>query len=321
MSRKSHITITDVARTANVSRTLVSFVLNGRNDVAPATRARILQAIEDLGYRPNAVARNLAKMRAGAIGIVGEMEAYQDALGMQFLAAILSKTAELNQRVMLIPPDERQIQEVAQDHAVDGIIFLDQHVADPWMAYLHELDMPAVGLWENLQEGILQGALEELALHLESRGHQRVICLCGPADKLFVNMFKQTVIDILSTYGMTATTYHCPPHTEAKMAQVIARESRENRATVIVASSDQLAINALHSLHAARLHVPNDCAVTGFGDIPSAQWVQPPLTTIRVPVKTLAAGAVASVLKQEIPEEEHGLPKTPGGRLIVRRSC
>ena len=72
MPGNRHVTIADVARTANVSRALVSFVLNGRKDVAPATRIRILQAIEELGYRPNAVARNLATKRAGAIGIVSD---------------------------------------------------------------------------------------------------------------------------------------------------------------------------------------------------------------------------------------------------------
>ena len=123
MSRNKRVTIADVARTANVSRSLVSFVLNGRlKDVAPATRIRIQQAIDELGYRPNAIARNLATKRAGAIGIVCDMEIYQDALGMQFLAAILTTAVELGQRVMLIPAVDQQIQEVAQDQAVDGII-------------------------------------------------------------------------------------------------------------------------------------------------------------------------------------------------------
>src|SRR2546428_10125721 len=108
MPKDRHITIADVARDANVSRTLVSFVLNGRKDVAPATRARIQQAIEELGYRPNAVARNLAMKRAGAIGIVCEMETYQDPLYMQFLAAISTTASELERRVMLIPADDRQ---------------------------------------------------------------------------------------------------------------------------------------------------------------------------------------------------------------------
>ena len=99
---------------ANVSRALVSFVLNGRlKDVTPATRIRIQQAIDELGYRPNAIARNLATKRAGAIGIVCDMDAYQDALGMQFLAAILTTAVELGQRVMLIPAVDQQIQEVA----------------------------------------------------------------------------------------------------------------------------------------------------------------------------------------------------------------
>jgi LacI family transcriptional regulator len=63
MAGNRHVTIADVARAANVLRTLVSFVLNGRTDVAPGTRTRILQAIEELGYRPNAIARNLATKR------------------------------------------------------------------------------------------------------------------------------------------------------------------------------------------------------------------------------------------------------------------
>src|SRR5437667_673459 len=126
------ITIADVARTANVSRSLVSFVLNGRNkDVAPATRVRILQTIEELGYRPNAVARNLARKRSGTIGIVCDMETYQDPLDMQFLAAILTTASQMERRVMLIPADDRQIQEVAEDYAVDGIIFLDERECDP----------------------------------------------------------------------------------------------------------------------------------------------------------------------------------------------
>jgi hypothetical protein len=67
MSRNKRVTIADVARTANVSRALVSFVLNGRlKDVAPATRVRIQQAIDELGYRPDAIARNLETKRAGA---------------------------------------------------------------------------------------------------------------------------------------------------------------------------------------------------------------------------------------------------------------
>src|SRR5258708_18492690 len=88
MSGDRHITITDVARAANVSRTLVSFDLNGRNAVAPATRVRIQQAIEELGYRPNAVARYLAKKRAGPIGIVCTMHTYPYPIFMQVLASV-----------------------------------------------------------------------------------------------------------------------------------------------------------------------------------------------------------------------------------------
>ena len=321
MSRNKHVTIADVARTANVSRSLVSFFLNGRNDVAPATRVRIQQAIDELGYRPNAVARNLATRRAGAIGIVCDMETYQDALGMQFLAAILTTAVELGKRVMLIPADDQQIQEVAQDHAVDGIIFLDERVSDPSIAHLLETGFPVAGLWDDYLDVILQKGIEELALHLESRGHQRAVCLCESTDKLFVTKYKQIVTATLQEYAIESTTYYSPPYTEAEVAHTVARAGEGKRASVIIASSDRLAINAIHGLHAARLRVPDDCAVSGFGDIPSAQWVQPPLTTIRVPVKALASWAVTRIFQEEGADKQQALPSVPGSRLVVRRSC
>ena len=322
MPKDRHATIADVARTANVSRTLVSFVLNGRKDVAPATRVRILQAIEELGYRPNAVARNLAMKRAGAIGIVCDMEAYQDPLDMQFLAAILTTTPEMGQRVMLIPTDDRQIQEVAQDHAVDGMIFLDERVSDPRIAQLLEMGIPAAGLWgDHLDTGLRTG-FEELALHLESRGLQRAVCLCGPCDKLFVTKFRQVLTDTLQEHGIAVdTVYHCPPDTETEAARAVTHKLKGYGPTVIVASSDKLAINAIHGLHAMRLRVPDDCAVTGFGDVPAAQWVQPPLTTIRVPVKAMAVWALTSVFKEEGTDKPEILHSGVGSRLIVRRSC
>ncbi|MFL5629466.1 MAG: LacI family DNA-binding transcriptional regulator [Ktedonobacteraceae bacterium] len=321
MPKNRHITITDVARAANVSRTLVSFVLTDRKEVAPATRARILQAIEELGYRPNSVARNLATKRAGAIGIVCDMETYQDPLDMQFLAAILTTASEMEQRVMLIPSDDRRIQEVAQDHAVDGIIFIDERVSDQRISHLLEMGLPAIGLWGDHIDAPLRQGLDELALHLESRGLQHVVCLCGSCDKLFVTKFKQHLTATLQEYNIAPTVYHCPPDTETEAMQAVELALKRNRATVIVASSDKLAINAIHALHAARLQIPNDCAVTGFGDAPTALWVQPTLTTIRVPVRAMALWAIDKVFKEEETDKQQAQHPAVSYRLIVRRSC
>ena len=320
--RRKLITIRDVAERAGVSMSTVSHVLN-RNDhhVSAARREMILAAVEELGYRPNTVARNLATRRAGAIGIVCNIATDPDSLDMAFLAAILTTVSEMGRRVMLIPADDQQIQEVALDHAVDGMVFLDERVSDPRIADLLEMGMPAGGLWSNhLAAALYQGG-EELALHLESRGHQRVICMCGPSDELFVAKFKRMVADTLQAYGIALTFYHCPPNTEAEIAQSIAHEAREQRATAIIASSDKLAINAIRGLHLARLRVPEDCAVTGFGDVSAAQWVQPPLTTIRVPVSAVARWAVSQVLSDGLLDDRQAMNGVASGRLIVRRSC
>jgi DNA-binding LacI/PurR family transcriptional regulator len=242
---------------------------------------------------------------------------------MQFLAAMLTLVVEMGYRVMLFPSDEQQIREVAQDHAVDGIIFLDEYVADPRIAHLLDLEVPAIGLWKDHLDSVLCSAIEELALHLESRGHQHVVCLCGPQNKLFVEKFQQIVADTLQKHAIATTVLYCPPHSEAEVALAIAHEMKQEHVTAVVASSDKLAIHALHGLHAARLRVPDDCAIVGFGDVPSAQWVQPPLTTIRVPVKAMAQWAVAHVLQND--ETDNQPPPLPQntlvGRLVVRRSC
>src|SRR5260370_37086989 len=97
------------------------------------------------------------------------METYQDPLDMQFVAAILTTVSEMGLRVMLIPADDRQIQEVARDRAVDGIIFLDERVSDPRIARLLEMGIPAVELWEDPLDAELRRGVKELALHLTPR--------------------------------------------------------------------------------------------------------------------------------------------------------
>jgi DNA-binding LacI/PurR family transcriptional regulator len=239
---------------------------------------------------------------------------------MQFLAAILTTASQMDRRVMLIPADDRQIQEVAEDYAVDGIIFLDERESDPRIIHLLDMGFPAVGLWDEHWDAALRKGFEELALHLESRGQQRVVCLCEQGDKLFVTKFKHTLTGTLQEHGITAIAYHCQSDTEAEVTQAIAQALKQNLATAIIASSDKLAIDAIHALHAMRLRVPDDCAVTGFGDVPASQWVQPPLTTIRVPVKAMAVWAVITVSKEEGTDKLQ-TPHNVGSRLIVRRSC
>jgi DNA-binding LacI/PurR family transcriptional regulator len=185
---------------------------------------------------------------------------------------------------------------------------------------LLEMGIPTAGLWRDHLDGALQRGFEELALHLESRGIQRVVCLCGPREKLFVTKFKQTLTDTLQEHDIITAAYHCPPDTEAEVTRTIAYELKRDGITAIVASSDKLAINAIHGLHVARLRVPDDCAVVGFGDVPTAQWVQPALTTIRVPVRAMALWATAKVFKEETDQQliQHTAASC---RLIVRRSC
>lgn len=131
--------------------------------------------------------------------------------------------------MVLIPTDERIIQEVARDHAVDGIIFLDELVSDPRIEHLLAMGIPARGVWEDHQEVGLRQGLGEPALHLESRGLQQAMCLCGPHDKLFVTKVKQYLADTLQESHIATTFYHCPPGSAAEVAAVIVYLSGQTR--------------------------------------------------------------------------------------------
>jgi LacI family transcriptional regulator len=167
-------------------------------------------------------------------------------------------------------------------------------------------------------------AIEELAYRPNAVARnlaKRRAGASGPDDKLFSTKFERMTTTILQEHEIATSSFFCPPQTETGVARALAREVTDNRATVIIASSDKLAINTIHGLYAACLRVPDDCAVTGFGDIPPAQWVQPSLTTLRIPVKALADKIVTELFKEETLNQPAVPRDMPGGRLVVRRSC
>src|SRR5260370_27940546 len=96
---------------------------------------------------------------------------------------------------------------------------------------------------------------------------------------MFVTKFKQILTDTLQENDIAVTRAHyCPPDTEVEAVHAFAGELKREGATVMVASSHKLAINAIHALHSPPLPVPDDCALTGFGAVPAAPSAQPTLT-------------------------------------------
>ncbi len=154
MRKRRRATIVDVARHAGVSKGLVSFVVNDRPGVAPATRERILESVRELGWHPSQTARSLATERADAVGFVlarpAELLA-ADPFFPAFVAGIESELSARNASLVLqvvadLDAELEVYRRMAADHRVDGVLLADLRVDDPRPSVLAELGLPAVTL-------------------------------------------------------------------------------------------------------------------------------------------------------------------------------
>lgn len=310
MKRGKSVTIRDVAEAANVSRTLVSFVLNGRTDVASQTRERILQAIEELGYRPSRLARNLARKSSGAVGLVLPF-GHPDALTMQILGALLDAMAGTQLRLMVLRADYRDLLEALDEQTVDALFFTDIDSRNPELARLHEHSVSTASIWDFLTEQALADGFSQLAQHLSIRGHNEVVV--AATGEHLTGIMRPTLTDVFQRSGVTILDWHYGASTEERAMQAVEAMIDTTRASAIVTLSDAIALGIVQGLRHRRLRIPEDIAVTGFGDIPNARWSVPSLTTIRVPFDDLAKNAIMS-----LSDDHH---QVPACRLIVRRSC
>ncbi|MBM0255684.1 LacI family DNA-binding transcriptional regulator [Micromonospora sp. 4G55] len=188
-------TIIDVARAAGVSKGAVSFALNGRPGVAEETRRRILAVAKELGWTPSHRARALSTSRAFAVGLV--LARPPELLGADpffpaFIAGVERVLAEQSQALVLQVVTSQRAEEdgyrrLAADGRVDGVFLLDLRVADPRIALLEELGLPAVTLGRPDVASPFPAVLVDdrpgiaaAVRHLVELGHRHVAHVAGP---------------------------------------------------------------------------------------------------------------------------------------------
>jgi DNA-binding LacI/PurR family transcriptional regulator len=331
-------TSADVATEAGVSRTTVSFVLNGRTDIKiPAgTRERVLDAAERLGYHPHAPARQLAGGRSHILALVLRQTPEQiaaDAVLAETLRGLASAARAEGFRVMVEPlspdgPDPSYAGLLRAQHA-DGLVISGPRVDDPQLRALVRDGFPVV----------LQGALPDLEVtsvdvdnvagsrgavdYLIGLGHRRIACITNAPLVYTAAQARLTGYrEALQAAGMPvderliATGDFDAPSGHAAMRALLDRTTFD----AVFVGSDVVALGAIGALREAGIRVPHDCSVVGFDDIPLAAYFDPPLTTIRLPASELGQ-AVGRALLARIAD-----PTAPPHRtllpteLIVRAS-
>ncbi|WP_168792855.1 LacI family DNA-binding transcriptional regulator [Paraburkholderia aromaticivorans] len=328
------MSIAGVAEQAGVSVATVSRVLNGHENVRPATRDKVLAAIDASGYRVNELARNLRTAESRLL-----LTMVPD-VGNPFYAEIvrgIDSVARQHGYFMLLcdtgadPGRERSYFDLLRRRRADGAICLDPATiqqalgeassALPWVACCEfdpSVGVPYVGI-DNYR------AAGDAVRHLLARGHRRIGFINSDVDYLYARQRQQGYLDALTAAGITpderwrmnlnSLDY------EAGASAAATLMNQPQAPSAIFAVSDTLAIGVIHGLRSVGKRVPDDIAVVGFDDISLAAQIDPPLTTIAQPMRELGETA-ARLLLQRL---ANPLANVPGvllpHRLVIRGSA
>ena len=284
--------ITDVARSAGVSHQTVSRVLNGSPAVLEETRARVLEAIAALGYRPNAAAGALASRRSGVIGVLAMESTLYGPANTLYAVESAARTAGYFVSVAVVEASSSDGVAVALDRltlqGVEGVIAIVPLVGNAEVLAALECDVPVV-LTQGDDDGTgrrtvavdqIRGA-ELVTEHLLAQGASTVWHIAGPDGWWEAGRRIEGWRRTLDAHGcdIPAPVHgDWSPESGYRLGSQIAKQREVN---AVFVANDHMALGLLRALHEHGVRVPEDILVAGFDDIPEAAYFTPPLTTVR----------------------------------------
>lgn len=334
------VTLKDVAEKVGFSVTTVSRALGGYDDVAEETRRLIVQTAEEMGYRPNVMARRLQKQRTDTLGFVIPTfgPRFSDPFFGELLAGMGNEATkhDFDLLVSTRPPDtpeEAQAYErLVQGRRVDGVMLTRTRINDARIIYLLERNFPFAAFGRTQVEGAYacvdgDGELGvfNAAQHLIELGHRDIAIILPPANLMFAVHRRAGFYRAMETYGLAVE----PVWEEGGdlterggYAAACRLLAGARRPTAIIAGNDLMAIGAMRAAREHGLEVGRDLSVVGFDDITLAEHAHPPLTTVRQPIYEIGR-RVCRMLVQILagePLEKEGRQVLFEPELVVRQS-
>lgn len=305
-------TMKEVAMKAGVSKATVSRLLSGKGYVSEVTKAAVYQAIEEAGYRPNLLARNLATSKSQCIGLVITNTLYNGSYFNELLSQAAKKLEDNGRQLILVDgkhsaEEEQQAIQFLLDLRCDAVIVYPRFLTvDAMDSIIGQHKQPIMVLNRKLRSHQShcifcdhKGASFQATRHLIGQGHRDIAFITGSLDS-------PTAIERLSGYKAALEAQGLPPHENlivkgkwtpaSGAAAVESLLAAKMPFSAILASNDDMAIGAMKALHAAKLRVPEDVSLIGFDNIPTAPFLQPALSSIKDPV----SGMVNEVINRLI---------------------
>jgi DNA-binding LacI/PurR family transcriptional regulator len=341
-SRPARIpTMQDIADAAGVSQSTVSRVLTGAPNaipINPATRERILEVARQMRYRPNPLARGLRGARTMLLGVI-----VREITDPFFAGAVDAISTEANRRGYNVVLGDAHghtdeaiaLRTVLETRHCDAILLLGDTSDQPrLMEDLRDTNVPVVGLWQGTARtpGIsVVGVDNKFGLgglmdHLLGLGHRKIAFVGGAfvEGRLIgdIGERRAAFIERAAAAGLeTPDEFVRDARNSLGGGAGALRElmALPDRPTAIIASTDVLAIGALHAAAHIGLHVPGEISIVGFDNLPMAEYTTPALTTVCMPIAAMAAAGVKAAI-DEGQDREAATVQILMPTLIVRES-
>ena len=331
------MTIADIARRLDISKAAVSYALNGQPGVGAATRQRVLEVAEEMGWYPSSSARALRGAETGVVGLVlsrpPELLTFETFFvhvlaGMEKVLA--ERGSSLLLRVIGDHPDEeiRTYQRWWGERRIDGVFLLDERFRDPRIATIEKMDIPAV-LWGGpLRDWKMpalwtdQGADAEIVVaHLHELGHRRIAHMSGPLGFVHERSRRRGVRRAATRRGMDVVTvegaYTGPE--AAELTATLLDGDPATRPTAIIYGSDVMAASGLTAALEHGVDVPRELSVLSWDDSQLATLIRPSVTALHR--DNMAHGALAAGCLIDLVEgRNRGRVQLPASVLVRRDS-
>jgi DNA-binding LacI/PurR family transcriptional regulator len=332
--------IADVAREAGVSKTAVSFAFNSPGRLSAGTASRIREVAESLGYRPNPVARLLTQRQTMTLGVLTPQALaviFSNPFFALFSEGVGHAAEDLGYGLHFISPLHGSLALALGRATVDGVVAIGLSAGHPEVGQIQAAGLPMVLVdsddLPDYSSVVVdeEGGARAAAEHLLGLGHREVLVLAveGPQPASGQPPERGVTERRLRGYRAALDAAAVPlatDHVLAGRASIEGGASAFERAwaagirpTAVLAMSDAMAIGAARVAREHGLRIPEDLSVVGFDDIDLAGYLDPPLTTVRQPIREKGSTAVRllTAAMGEHPRPEHVSLDT---RLIVRAS-
>jgi LacI family transcriptional regulator len=327
------VTIKDIADRAGVSKTTVSRVLNRKPDVDEQTKNKIQEIIKETGYSPSLMAKNLATGKTNFLGLL--VPTLTHPWIMEVTQGIAEGIEDSEYELALFTTSNRNknqelIEKAINSGLTDGLIVLLSSDNKDFLSQIHNRQFPIILIGDRFLSNDIacvtaanKNGSYLATRHLVELGHRRIGFVEGPPEFLCSRERLEGYKMALNDSGMQFDEHmvkYGDLLEESGFKAIAAWAESGNLPSAVFLSSDEMASGALRACKEAGLEVPENISIVGFDDIPKAAFIDPPLTTVRQPMRAMGKTGVEILINQIVRKDREPVRIELETDLIVRNS-